>query len=268
METQTRSLRRSAQYELLQRLHSNQREGKYIQARTDHKVEGQDVHCRQCCFFAHDAGKFTLPAGKENHMTDQTTFWRSKTANGIVRSTKGDDGLHPGARHSLVRITCCTDNFVPLVTSLSRRLLHLSGTTPPGETLCQIKKWRGTMIKLLELFTESLIGNDGVLVTKRPLAGTVSRRETPLREQDILRLLPMREKTLTPKTKRDDSKPENDHKVFTLFPTCPNCEVCRMTNTTRARCKSRSLKRADGIPPPARLGELIPADHKILNVDD
>ena len=38
--------------------------------------------------------------------------------------------------------------------------------------------------------------------------------------------------------------------------------------TTCARCKNRPLERADGVSPPTSLGELITADHTILNLDD
>ena len=70
-------------------------------------------------------------------------------------------------------------------------------------------------------------------------------------------------------TKRaNDFKPQGDHNVFTHFPEDPNCEVCRMTNTTRARCKNRPLTRVDGIPHLTTCGELVTADHKILNLDD
>ena len=56
--------------------------------------------------------------------------------------------------------------------------------------------------------------------------------------------------------------------MFTHFPKDPNREVCRMTETTLARCKYRPLKGADGISPATPLGDLITTDHKILNLDD
>ena len=39
-------------------------------------------------------------------------------------------------------ITCCIDNFVPLVAVTHQNLLHLPDTTPRGEILCQVRKWR------------------------------------------------------------------------------------------------------------------------------
>ena len=62
----------------------------------------------------------------------------------------------------------------------------------------------------------------------------------------------------------NDSKPEGDHNVFTHDPKDPNCDVCGMTKTTRARCKNRLLKRPDGISL-SSFGDLITADHKILD---
>ena len=59
-----------------------------------------------------------------------------------------------------------------------------------------------------------------------------------------------------------------DHNVFAHFPKDPNCDVCGMTQTTRARCKHRPLRRAVGIQPPTTLGELLTTDPQILNLDD
>ena len=52
--------------------------------------------------------------------------------------------------------------------------------------------------------------------------------------------------------------------MYTHCPEDPNCEECRMTQTVRARCENRPLKRAGGI----SLGDLITADHKTLTLDD
>ena len=52
------------------------------------------------------------------------------------------------------------------------------------------------------------------------------------------------------------SKPKGDHHVFTHFPKDPNCEVSRLTKTTRARCNNTPLKRADEI----ALGNFVTAD--------
>ena len=70
------------------------------------------------------------------------------------------------------------------------------------------------------------------------------------------------------KKKAIDSKPKGDRDVFTLFQKDPNCDVCPMTKTSRARCKNTPLKRADGISQAASYGDSITADDTLLNLDD
>ena len=58
------------------------------------------------------------------------------------------------------------------------------------------------------------------------------------------------------------SQPRSNHSVFTHYPEDPNCEVCKETNTTRARCGIKPKKRVDGIAPSTKCGDLNTADHK------
>ena len=58
------------------------------------------------------------------------------------------------------------------------------------------------------------------------------------------------------------------HNVFTHYPKDSNCEVCKKTKTTRARCRIKPEMRVDGIAPSTQFGDLITADHKILNVEN
>ena len=54
------------------------------------------------------------------------------------------------------------------------------------------------------------------------------------------------------------------HCIFTHFPKDPNCEVCLRTKLTRAPCRRRTdeaVHRAE------KFGDLITADHKVLNVE-
>ena len=46
------------------------------------------------------------------------------------------------------------------------------------------------------------------------------------------------------------------------------CELCCVATTTRARCKHKPQKPADGIPPPTSCRDLITADHNNLFLDD
>ena len=114
-----------------------------------------------------------------------------------------------------------------------------------------------TMLTLLETFFESLIGDDdAVLVRKSHLAEKETGRD------------PHAEDKPTHLGQREPTIPKGDHHVFTHFRKDPNGEVCRMTTTTRARCKNRPLECADGTSPQTTLGELATADHHILNLDD
>ena len=52
------------------------------------------------------------------------------------------------------------------------------------------------------------------------------------------------------------------HNVSTHFPKDRNCEACRRTKITRASCRKRTgnhIHRAENV------GDLITADHKVLN---
>ena len=69
-------------------------------------------------------------------------------------------------------------------------------------------------------------------------------------------------------TRANDSKPKGDRRVFAHFPTYPNCEVCRMAQTSRFKCKNKPLNRADEIPLLSTFGKFGTTDHNILNLDD
>ena len=57
------------------------------------------------------------------------------------------------------------------------------------------------------------------------------------------------------------------HNVFTHFPKCENCEICRDHKTHRAYCRNKAGQ-ASNLPTPTKFGEMLTADHKILNEDD
>ena len=76
-------------------------------------------------------------------------------------------------------------------------------------------------------------------------------------EEKPLRLSPMRWVILwqkIPGVKKGiiSSQPRGNHNVYTLYPKDPHCEVCKKTNTTRARCRLKLKKRVDGIAPSER----------------
>ena len=53
-----------------------------------------------------------------------------------------------------------------------------------------------------------------------------------------------------------------NHSFYTHFPKDRNCEVCLRTKMTRAPCRRRT---GEALPRAEKFGELIPADHKVLN---
>ena len=79
--------------------------------------------------------------------------------------------------------------------------------------------------------------------------------------------------TLAKGTKSEDgiigSQPRGNHNVLTHYPKDPNCKVCKMTQTTRARCKIKikHKKRVDVIASSSKFGDLIATDHQILSVE-
>ena len=58
------------------------------------------------------------------------------------------------------------------------------------------------------------------------------------------------------------------HNMFTHFPKDPNCRVCQLTKTTRARVTTKAEKAPDDLPQPKQFADAITADHAILNEED
>ena len=68
------------------------------------------------------------------------------------------------------------------------------------------------------------------------------------------------EASLEPIVKRREDL--GKHKVHTHFPKDRNCEIWKRTKITRAPCRRR---RGEAVPRSANFGDLIKADHKVLN---
>ena len=58
------------------------------------------------------------------------------------------------------------------------------------------------------------------------------------------------------------SKPTSSHNVF--YPAHSNCETCRMTKNSRARCRNRPELRQDGLDLHNDFGETITVGHQLL----
>ena len=52
------------------------------------------------------------------------------------------------------------------------------------------------------------------------------------------------------------------HSVYTNFPKDRNCGICQRTKITRAPCRRRT---GGAVPRAENFGDLITADHKVLN---
>ena len=68
------------------------------------------------------------------------------------------------------------------------------------------------------------------------------------------------EASLEPTFKRREDL--GKHSVYTHFPKDRNCEICKMTKITRAPCRRRN---GEAVPRAEKIGDLITADHKVLN---
>ena len=57
-------------------------------------------------------------------------------------------------------------------------------------------------------------------------------------------------------------EPTSKHSVYTDFPKDRNCEICKRTKITRARCRRRN---GEAVPRAENFGDLITADHQVLS---
>ena len=64
------------------------------------------------------------------------------------------------------------------------------------------------------------------------------------------------------------SQSRGNHIVFTHYLQDPNCDVCKKTKTSRARCNIKHEKNVDGIALSTKCGDLITEEHNILNVEN
>ena len=133
-----------------------------------------------------------------------------------------------------------------------------------------------TLPQMLEPTPEKLIDNDAVLVWGSAVAEKAARSDSTAGTQSLsvvidsggdLYLQDKKKGSVSGTKRANDSTLTGNHNVFAQFPNYPNCHLCRMTKTTRARCNNRCLKRDDGISRPTSLSDLIAADDKILNRD-
>ena len=68
-----------------------------------------------------------------------------------------------------------------------------------------------------------------------------------------------------PRAKLTSNKPGEKHNEFTHFPKDPNCEACTRTKVTWAPCKINLDDRADRIKIAEHSGDMMTADHKVVD---
>ena len=71
-----------------------------------------------------------------------------------------------------------------------------------------------------------------------------------------------------PPSKPNPNNTGGKHKLFTHFPKDPTCEECRPTTGTRAPCRRNPDDRAYRVKIAERLGDVITANHKVLNEEE
>ena len=139
-------------------------------------------------------------------------------------------------------IECSIENFVTVVAVTKQKVVpsiefsSAKGNFESGQGV------EDTMMDLFKPFREGSDVHDASYST--PQAGVAQSKESsvPNQQETIMCSL----------------------LVFTHYPKHPNCEVCKKTKTTRARCRTKPEKRVDGIALSTTFGALITADHKIL----
>ena len=111
-------------------------------------------------------------------------------------------------------------------------------------TLSEKQKWRTPCLICSKLFTEGFQEYDAVLRLH-------VIEEQPLEDKPPSVVTDAGGGTLAKESKSEKGiigpQPRGNHNVFTHYPKDPNCEVCKMTKTTRARCRIKPKKRVDGI---------------------
>ena len=110
--------------------------------------------------------------------------------------------------------------------------------SPSGGRPVPEKEVEETMIKLFEPLSEEMSDVDGALV-RTSIPAEIHAGRTPSSQTE-------RKTTFQGQGEPTIPNEEETHILCPQFPTDPTCATCRMTKTTRARCKNIPLGRADG----------------------
>ena len=144
--------------------------------------------------------------------------------------------------------------LVPLAHKMAKR---------SRQSLDEVPKFEGASSKLvqalgderhkvpepLQLFKEGLSGEPPELhdvVVDQPAVEPKGKTPDDMRvrsQEESSDLLVFAERS----KRRTTRKPTGRHNVFTHVPADPNCEVCKLTKTSRAPCRNRSEARGDRV---------------------
>ena len=172
------------------------------------------------------------------------------------------------------KIECSIDNFVHMVAVTKRQGVPSVEFSTAEGNLEREKEAEDTMLDLLQPFTtgtQKRYASSLTPTARRELSHEVAE-EKPSDEKLPSVVTDAGQDAPAKDTKSTEgiigSQPRGNRNVFTHYPKDPNCEVCHKTKTTRARCGIKPKKRVYGTAPPTKFGDLITADHKILNVEN
>ena len=173
-------------------------------------------------------------------------------------------------------IECSIENFVSVVAVIKQKALPSMKSSTGKANLEREQEVERTMLDLLQPFTEGLEVRDAS--SSVPKASYDSKREV-FEEQSITENLlsvvtDSGQDTLAKETKSKKGiicpQTRGNRNVFIHYPKDPNCEVCKKTKPTRARCRIKLENRVDGIAISKKFGDLKFDQFRsqILNVEN
>ena len=135
------------------------------------------------------------------------------------------------------KLLCKTENYVPQVVPelSSNSSTSSSSTSPPRSNEEAAGNCSEGLPEWLEDFSENLE------IVEMPAAANTSHDSDPERPVKVT---------------------SRKHSINTHLPKDQNCKVCKRTKIAGASCRRRT---GDSVPRTEKFGDLITADHKVLN---
>ena len=107
--------------------------------------------------------------------------------------------------------------------------------------------------------------------SKKPAVTTEGEADPPPGPVPLDAESPLHREVKKPRTiirSKHISSKFNTHNIFTHFPKCADCPVCKATKTMKAQCRIKGEGQPDDLPQPKKFADRITFDHAILNADD